>query len=217
MDNNFETTQSPLESEHSPKETRKHKTISIKIMVVIAFVVIIVALAFYHKGLFVAATVDGSPISRLAVIRELEKSSGKMALEMILVQKLIDNEIRKKRVTVSSDEIGAEMKNIEEQIEAQGTTLDQALAAQGMTHEDFENQITVQKKLEKLLADKTQVTDDEVEQYVEDNEIMIPEGQEVDYQAQIKEQLRQQKLSSQAGLLIDSLRSQAKIRYFVDY
>lgn len=217
MDNNSEVTQSSLASEHSSMAIRKRKTISIKTAVIIVSVVIIGALAFYYKGLFIAATVNGSPISRFAVIRELEKESGKKTLDALITETLINDEIRKKGVTVSNDEVDAEIKNIEDQIKAQGKTLDQALAAQGITREYFKKQIAIQKKLEKLLADKIQVTDTEVEQYIKDNKVTIPKGQETDYKNQIKNQLQQKKFSDAAGSLIDSLRSQAKINYFVNF
>ncbi|MFA5996816.1 MAG: hypothetical protein WC790_03850, partial [Candidatus Paceibacterota bacterium] len=42
----------------------------------VAIILIVISL-FFAKGLFVVATVNGSPISRLSVITELEKQGGK--------------------------------------------------------------------------------------------------------------------------------------------
>jgi len=56
------------------------------------------------------------------------------------------------------------------------------------------------------LADKILVSDAEIDQYIKDNTITIPEGQEGAYRAQIKSQLSQQKLSQEAGALINDLR-----------
>ncbi len=210
-----------MENDSTQADGNKLRTINIKtviiIAVVIAIVFVIAALAYVYKGLFVAAMVNGSPISRFTVIGQLEKVSGKQTLDALITKKLIGDEARKKGISVSAEEINAQLKNIEANISAQGNTLDAALAAQGMSMDDLREQIMLQKEVEKLLADKVNVTDGDVEQYIKDNKIAVPEGQEVEYQSQIKEQLKSQKFSQEAKSFVDSLRSQAKISYFVNY
>lgn len=201
----------------SARGEKASKTISVKTAIVIAIVVIICALAFYYKGLFVAATIDGSPVSRFSVISEVERTDGKQALEGIVVKKLLNNEAKKQGVTVSSDEVAAEIKKIEEEIKAQGGTLDEVLSSQGMTRRDMEEQIILQKKLEKLLADKIQVTDEEIATLISENKVVIPKGEEEKFKEQVRGQIRNQKLNDAAATLIDSLRAQASIRYFVNY
>ena len=51
-----------------------HKNAIIAVVVII-IIAVIGGLLFYYKSLFIAVTVNGSPISRLAVISELEKRS----------------------------------------------------------------------------------------------------------------------------------------------
>lgn len=185
--------------------------------VLIAAVIILVALIYFNKGLFVAAMVNGSPISRLAVVSELENRSGKAALEALITQKLIEAEAKKQRIVISNEEIDASMKKIEEQVKAQGQTLDEALKAQGLTLDELKKQIMIQNEMEKLIADKLNITDDELKKYIADNKITIPKGQEADYENQLKEQLRQQKFSAEAKAFIGMLHEDAKIRYFVNY
>src|SRR3989344_1396839 len=188
------------------EEEKKGRTISIKTGVVIAVVLVAGALAYGYKSLLIAATVNGSPISRLSVISELEKKSGKAALDELITKKLIDDEAQKKGITVSDDEVSAEITKIDDQIKEQG-----------MTESDLRLQITIQKKLEKLLADKTQVTDAEIKKFIADNKVVAPAGQEEAFKNQAMEQLRQNKLRDAVGLLIESLRSQATINYFTSY
>jgi len=78
-------------------------------------------------------------------------------------------------------------------------------------------QIILQKELEALLGDKLNVTDEEVAQYIKDNAISIPTGQETTTTAQIKDDLRSQKMNTEGSALITGLKSQAKILYFVNY
>ncbi|MHB9019866.1 MAG: SurA N-terminal domain-containing protein [Minisyncoccota bacterium] len=198
------------------KENRKI-AINTKTAVIIGVVVVVLALLFVAKGLFVAAMVNGSPISRFAVIHELEESSGKAALESLIIEKLINDEADKKGIEVTDEDVNAEVANAESQIKSQGGTLDEALKSQGMTLDILKKQIVIQKELEGLLADKIQVTDADIAKFITDNKVEIPKGEEATYNAQIAQQVRQQKLSTESQVLVESLKAANSIRYFVNY
>ncbi|MEK7074297.1 MAG: SurA N-terminal domain-containing protein, partial [Patescibacteria group bacterium] len=170
------------------------------------------------KGIFIAATVDGSPISRLSVIKELEKQGGKQALESIINKKLIENELNKQKITADKEEVDKEIKKIEAQVAGQGSTLASALAMQGMTEEKLREQITIQEKLKKVLADKIAVTDTEVDAYIKDNKVTPPKDTKLeDFRKQIRDQLTQQKFQQEAQKWVSSLIAGAKIKYYVKY
>jgi len=194
---------------------KRYKTLVITVVVVVIF--IIVAL-FFMRGLFVAATINGSPISRLSVIQELEKRGGKQALESLIDKKLIETELSRQNVTVTQEEIDEEMKKIETEIASQGETLDQALAMQGMTKEELMEQITIQKRLEKLLADKVVITDAEVDAYLKDSTTTSTKDVSAeDFREQISDQLKQQKFQQEAQKWMSDLTANAKIEYYVNY
>lgn len=183
-----------------------------------AAVILIVLALIFAKGLFVAATVNGSPISRLSVISELEKQGGKQALEAIIDKKLIETELNKKGVSASKEDVDAEIEKIKTQVTAQGGTLEMALAQQGLTEEMLREQITTQKKLQKLLADKVAVTDTEIDAYIKDSKATVPKDVKVeDFRKQIGEQLKQQKFQSEAQQWVSDLTASAKIKYYVNY
>lgn len=183
----------------------------------IAVVLIIVAL-FFTKGIFVVATVNGSPISRLSVIKELEKQGGKQALEAIIDKKLIETELNKKGVIASKEEIDAEIEKIKAQVASQGGTLEAALVQQGLTEEKLREQITIQKKLEKLLADKVTITDAEIDTYIKDSKATPPKDVKMeDFRKQIGDQLKQQKFQQEAQKWVADLTASAKIKYYVNY
>jgi len=195
------------------KSIKINKKILIKIAIIIAVLVII----YLTRGFFVVATVNGSPISRLSVISKLEKQGGKSILDSIITEKLIENEAKAKKISVTDEEINAEIKNLEDQIKAQGGTLEAILTAQGMTIDDVKKQIILQKEVEKLLADKINVTDEEIAQYIKDNNITVESGQEEAVNAEIKSQLTNSNLNTEALTLINDLKTKAKIKYFVEY
>lgn len=192
----------------------KHK----KALIAFGAVTLVALGLFFAKGLFIAATVNGSPISRLSVVRELEEHSGKQALESLIQRKLIEAELNKKGITITQEEIDIELKRIEGQVVSQGETLKDVLVAQGMTEEQLREQVAVQKKLEKLLADKTQVSDEELNAYIENNKITPPEGVKIeDFRKQLSDQLKQQKFQQEAQKWVSDLITSAKIRYYVNY
>ena len=48
-------------------------------------------------------------------------------------------------------------------------------------------------------------------------DVTIPKGEEANYNEQIKNQVKQQKLSDAAKTLLESLRAKSKINYFINY
>lgn len=219
MDNNI--IQAELAQEQEIRQSDNKQSIKIKInkkaAIIIAVIIVLGVLAYVNKGLLIAATVNGSPISRLAIIQKLEKASGQSLLDSLIVDKLIQNEANAKKIVVSNDEVSAELKKIEDQIIAQGGALDTALATQGMSPDDLKTQIILQKEIEKLVADKINVADQEVAKYIIDNKVAVPAGQEAATNEQIKNQIRDQKLNAATQTLISDLKAKANIQYFVKY
>lgn len=211
------------ENNSAPQESKSYVNLKFKkpkplyIAIGVAVILIITAL-FFAKGLFVAATVNGSPISRLSVIKELEKQGGKQALEAIIDKKLIETELSKQKVTATKEEVDAEIEKIKAQVASQGGTLEAALAQQGMTEEKLREQITIQKKLEKLLADKVAVTEAEIDTYIKDSKATPPKDVKMeDFRKQINDQLKGQKFQQEAQKWVADLTASAKIKYYVNY
>jgi parvulin-like peptidyl-prolyl isomerase len=211
--------------EYTPAPENKENYVSLKfkkpkplyIAIGVAVLLILIAL-FFAKGLFVAATVNGSPISRFAVISELEKQGGKQALEALVDKKIIGSELNKKGVNIPKEEVDAEIEKIKAQVTAQGGTLEMALAQQGLTEESLREQITIQKKLEKLLAGKITVTDLEIDAYIKDSKAALPKDMKMeDFKKQVGEQLKQQKFQTEAQQWVSDLTASAKIKYYVNY
>lgn len=174
-------------------------------------VIAVIAVLYFFKGLFVAAWVNGHPITRIALIQELEKQDGGQVLNSLVTKELILDEARKNNVSVSQDEINAEVTKVEDSIKAQGQSLDDALATQGWTRSDLQEQIKIQLLVERILGDKVQVTDQEVDDYMKANSAA---GESKD---DVKALLSQQKLMSQYQTWISGLLAQAKVNYWIKY
>ncbi|HSX40459.1 MAG TPA: SurA N-terminal domain-containing protein [Candidatus Saccharimonadales bacterium] len=183
----------------------------------IALIVIAILFVLYLlRSWFVAAIVNGQPITRLSLINEMEKSAGKQTMSMLVTKTLIEQEAQKRHITVSDAQVNAEVKKISDSLSAQGQTLDQALAAQGLSRADFPQQVRLQLLAQKLVGNVT-VSDKEVDDYIAQNKDSFPQdAKEEDIKAQAKLQLQQQKAQTALQSLLQKLQKDAKITYFVN-
>ena len=191
-------------------------TVSKKAFILTFVVILILALLFFSKKFFLAASVNGKSISRLAVLKKLEKQGGKKILEMMITQALIRQEAEKRKITVSQKDIDAEMKKIEANVTSQGTTLDQALQNQGMTKNDLTEEIKTQLMLQKMAGGNIKITDKEIDDFISANKNQQGFDQAIPRE-QAAAQLKQQKLQQKAQGFISDLKVKAKIIYFVNY
>ncbi len=189
-----------------------------KSVMIAAAILALLGAAYQYKGVFVSAVVNGTPISRLSVVRELEKQAGSQALDRLITKKLVDDEVERRNIVVAPSDIDAEVKKIEDSVTKQGGTLKEALDQQGMTEEDLREQLLLQKKLEKLLGDRIEVTDDEVTRYMAQGDGLAPSGiSDADFRDQIREQLKGQKFNEEVGKWIAAAKAKASIRYYAEY
>lgn len=194
-----------------------NKIFTKKILLSIFLPIVVIAFLYLGRSLIFAAWVNGRPVYRFTLIRELEKQGGKQVLDSLIEKSLVSSEGKKANVTVVQSEIDSEIKNIEKTISGQGISLDEALNLRGMTRKDLENQIKTQKIVEKILSSKIAITDAEAKDYFTKNKTLF--GQNPVYEKvvdQVKNQLFQQKLSTEYTTWITDLKTKAKILYFIN-
>lgn len=193
---------------------RNRKAIFISLGTV-AFLIVAAFLAL--QGYLIAATVNGSPVSRLSVVAELEKRSGKEVLDMLITEKLIMDEARKRNIVVAESELMGEIQTVESQVSAMGSTLQDQLKQQGMTEQDMRNQLITHLTIEKLLGERAEVSEEEIDAYIKEQETVVPAEGEAEARTMVKERIREDKVSQQAGPFIAELRARANIKYNIDY
>ncbi|MEK7185933.1 MAG: SurA N-terminal domain-containing protein [Patescibacteria group bacterium] len=190
-----------------------------KALLAAAFLVAaLLGLLYVFKGLFVVALVNGEPISRIEVIKALEKQGGKATLDSLVTKKLIAQEARSKNITISQDEIDEEIKKITENLKKQGTTIDKVLETQGMTKTQLNEEIKLQLSIQKMVGKDPEISDKELDELVIANKAQFPEGTtDEQMRTQSREQLKQQKIQQKTQEFIKSLQDKAKATYFVQY
>lgn len=186
----------------------------------VLFIVLLLAvvLIFRNRGLFVAAVVNGQPISRLAVVKEAEKQSGKQTINNLVRNSLIEQEAKKQKITVSEKEINDEIKKVETTLSKQGQKLDQVLTLQGINRDDLRKLIRLDKLVGKMVGKDIKITDKEIMDYIEKNRESLPQDQtDAQLKTTVSNQLKQQALSEKVQKWLADLQAKAKIQYFVQY
>jgi foldase protein PrsA len=197
------------ESHTVPQTKRSRRTL----LFIVGGVLVIAAFLFLVQRYLVAATVNGQMISRLALYKELEKQYGSQTLDGMITKALVKQEAKNRGITVSSEDIDNEFKKIEERFTSQGQNLDDVLKSQGYSKDDLREQVELQLIVEKMVADKISITDEEVDKYLTENKQFMPTGTPDDkLKEDARENLKQEKINTEGQNIIKELRDKANIK-----
>lgn len=102
----------------------------------------------------IVAVVNNWPVTRFELDQLMYSRVGKEAVEALITQKLVDQEMGAKGLKIEAAEIDAKVEEIKKQL---GTdqNFDQILQLQGMTMDQLRSQIEFQLKVEKLVPTST--------------------------------------------------------------
>jgi foldase protein PrsA len=159
----------------APTETITVKKVVRKINLgpIIVLVVIVAAVyAYFRYG--IVATVNGRPISRFSYWQNLEKVDKKQTIKQMANEALVFQAAAKDKIVIDKSVIEAEIASVEAQIKAQGQTLEGALAAEGLTRTDLEDQIRIQKMVEKMAKPNLEITQAQIDTFIQKNKALIP-------------------------------------------
>lgn len=203
----------------TPSQKKKMKKAP---LVMLGLVIIAIILLYVFRNQFVIATVNGQPISRISFNAEMQKEAGKKSMDALVTKTLILQEANKEHVTVNDKELNDRITQVQNSLKQQGQTLDEFLAAQGITINDFKEELKLEIMVEKMLGKKIQVSDSEVNDYIQKTQAA---NANTDTGAtptpalskdEVRQQLQQQKLSQQVQPWLANLQQQAKISYFLN-
>ncbi len=188
-----------------PKTARK--------AVMVLGLVLLLLLAFYKKEWFVAATVNGSPITTAEVFARMNQDFRKQIVQQMVDEKIIMDEARKNNALPTDVEVQAKMADIEKRVGG-ADALNGLLEQQGQTRSSVERQIKLQLAMEKLYANEATVSADEVSQYIAQNGATLTATDSAGKTAEATDAIRQQKLSQILGDKFQTLKNNAKVTIF---
>lgn len=164
------------------------------------------------------ALVNNRPISRLALIGELEKQAGQQTLDTLITKSLILQEADKQNIRIGQERIEEKIKEIEEQVKSQGADLDVLLQNQGQTRRGLGEEIKIQLIIEEILGKDIEITEEELQNYFEENKEYLGEDANFEEMKEaLKEQLRQEKTNEKITSWLEELKKNARINYFLKF
>lgn len=207
-----------LMKEDQQKVESKPGLFSNRRITIISLIIIAVGLLYAAKSFFIAATVNGQPISRLELIRQMEKDQGKTYLDNYITQALITQKAAQDKIEITEEDINAEVEKLKKDIQDAGENFDEILKQEKVTLEELKERLKVKKIIEKAVGTDIQVTDEEVEKYIEENKQYFPKDANLDeIRTMYKDDLRSQKLNEKSQAWIEELKKNADIKYLVNY
>jgi len=178
-------------------------------------IILLIALVYSLRGFFLGAIVNGQPITRFKIMKEAEQAQGVQILDGLVMETLIVQKAREQGVQISDAAIMAKIDEYRKNFAESGQDFDQLLEMQGLTMDKIKNQVKIQMLVEALISTDIEVTDEQVNQYLEENKEFLPEDMsEEELRELVVDQLKQQELSARFQDWTQKLRDQAKIEYF---
>lgn len=195
---------------------KKSKTIYI-----IAIIAGLLVLGIYKKDWFIAATVNGSPVTNLELQMRLNEQFRSKTLDQLINEKIILSEAAKNNVAVTEEEINKKVSEIETSVGG-ADTFNALLAQQGQDRNTVKQQIRLQLTIEKLYAKEATVSAEEVKEFIEQNrQSLTPDNTEslsASQSAKLEQEafntIRNQKLTQIFSQKFQDLRQKAKIQTF---
>lgn len=182
----------------------------IYILLVVAGLLI---LAIYNKSLFIAATVNGSPITNLELQLKLNAQFREQTLNQLVNEKIIMSEAAKNNALPTQSEIDTKIVDLEKSVGGK-ETLDSLLAQQGQTRIGLRDQVLVQLAISKLYDKEASVSAAEVTEFIESNKEQLRASDSAGMTKEATDAIKQQKLSQIFSQKFQELRQKANIQIF---
>lgn len=162
-------------------EQFKEKNFKIGLLVLLGLIIAIGGIYILNnktKGNDVVARVNNEVITKDDLYESLVKDNGKMALEMLIANKIIDLELKKENITITEEDVEKEIEIVAEHYGGR-ENFENMLAMYGETLEDIKFNIEKNLQIKKLLEPQIEVTEEEMMTYFEENKDMFNTEEQV--------------------------------------
>src|SRR3989344_6852463 len=180
---------------------------------IIIAVILVLTLLITQKGVFLAATVNNTPITNIELLSRLNQQYRIQMINQLVNEKLILGEAQKKGIIVSGKEVEEKIAQVEGNVGG-SEALDNLLSQQGQTRSSLKDQIKVKLVIEKLYADQATVSAEEVDNFITKNKDSLQATTSAEQTKEATEILKQQKLGKAFNEKFQELKSAAKIQIF---
>lgn len=190
--------------------TSYRPTKKVAIFLIVAGLLILLSI---RKDLYLAAMVNGSPITNAEVLSRINKAYRTQMLNQMINEKIIMDEARKNKIIVTQSDINKKISEIETSVGG-AQALDSMLAQQNQTRDSLKEQLLVQLTVEKMYATQSAVSADEVNKFITENKTALSATDSAGQEKEAKDTLVQQKLGDVFRTKFQELKNQAKVQIF---
>lgn len=125
-----------------------------------------------------AAVVNGESITFEQLDTVLEARYGSQLMQQMILETLIKQEAKKRKITISDAEVKGELKKAQDTVP--GQDIEQVIKQQsGLSLEDFKDQLRLRLYIQKMLAPQLKVSDQEAKAYFDSNRKQFETPQEL--------------------------------------
>ncbi len=182
------------------------------VLLLLAF--ILVLFAWKNKPLFIAAIVNGKPISTFRVNQRLQQVDAGQTVDSLITEILFRDEIKKRNIVISEQELNSRIDQIRKTV-PQNSSLEKELELRNTNLEEVKGQLRLQLGAEKLAGKDISLTDTDIDSFIKQNEKLMTATTTAEKRNQADQYLRSQKITENLTKLITDLRSKAKITRFL--
>lgn len=196
-----------------PKVISRPQSSWLKNGIIIA-IIILAAVAYKYKNLFIVATVDGKPITRLQLEQELNSKYGSQVLDNLLSEQIILDEGQKRGIAIDNAAVNTKIQDIQKQLQGK-MSLNDALKAQGLTQESFRQQLKIQLTIDKMFDKEASVSEKEIDDFIAQNKDNMPSASDpAKLRRDVSINLRQQKIGNLFDKWFSAAKAKAKVVKF---
>lgn len=212
-DTSTEQTVSKPTSGKTPSPVNLRKIRPSKAWLIPLVVLLLLALVYYKRSWFIAASVDGMPITNLELQQRLNSDYRDQTLTQMINEKVILDAGKKNNITVTDQDINNKIASIEDQVGG-ADQLDSLLSQQGQTRASLRDQVKIQLIIERMYDSQATVSAQEVDQYIAQNKDMLKATDSAGQKQEAEQDLKQQKIGEIFNQQFPQLKSQANVTIY---
>jgi len=176
---------------------------------------LVLGFLFYRfRNRFIAGMVNGEPIFRFQLSQRLNSQYGRTVLEDLIVEKLIYQEAKTGKISLSPEEFSLAIEKLEKQL-GEGTKIESVLALQGIDKATFEQQLRLQLLVRKIMESRISISETEITDYIKENRAQMEATSEADLSSEAKNSLLDEKISAEINPWISTLLEKGRISRLV--
>jgi len=176
-------------------------------------IILLITLFFLKRDWFIAATVNGSPVTNLELQQRLNEEYKEQALDQLVNDKIVFDAAAQKGIIVSDQEVQDRLKEFETRFGG-SENLDNLLKQQGMTRASLSKRLKPEIALEKLYASEATVSAQEIDDYIRENSTLFASKDPAEQKTEAEQSIKNQKLQKIIFDKFQELKDQAKVIIF---